>query len=287
MLKLDELLRGERVSNRTVPQEISEPPQVMKGKQTVASALHSSTEMNRFPFLICMFAFATDITADTQVTPPFPFALAFSSTTISVSRIDQTGYTKSIKFSASYAYRHLYQDALRHLETSTLTCICPKEDKLLLALHNIKISSVLQDEIDKVNASLTAQLQHVPGYAAVYLPPIFDSDAARVAHDMVFPEDSDPYPASNYGSTMRVACYGFDFLQCKQLGRSPEDCNDDGPETLILVLVYEEDYLHVGLADIYWEYDLITAGSQETCIECGERWREVCLRPGPRNGFIS
>lgn len=125
--------------------------------------------------------------------------------------------------------------------------------------------------------SLAKQLGYMPDYAAVFLPPVFDSWIQVAAQEAVFPNGSDDAGIINYGSSLNVACEGFDFLEGEHIGRTPEECNDeDGPETMILVLEYEKDYLHAGLLEIYWEWELFPVNSEDICLECGEQSREVC-----------
>lgn len=127
-----------------------------------------------------------------------------------------------------------------------------------------------------MTTSIKEDLAHEPEYAAVSVPSIFDPEISRAAHEAVFPHNSDVYGFINYGSSLKIACEGFDFLECKQTGRAPEECNDeDGPETLILVLKYEKDYLHAGVLEIIWEANLFRTDTRRTCLECAEHLQVV------------
>jgi hypothetical protein len=128
-----------------------------------------------------------------------------------------------------------------------------------------------------MTAMLTRGSAATAEYGAAFVPSIFDRHIQDAAHQAVFPDGSDVYGFINQRPNLKVACEGFDFLECKQIGRRPEECNnDDGLETLILVWEYEEDYLHAGLVEIFWEERMFPINRQKTCVRCGERRREVC-----------
>jgi hypothetical protein len=118
---------------------------------------------------------------------------------------------------------------------------------------------VFQNEIDQVNASLTAQLQHAPYFPAVFVPPIYDRDIAHAAYDALFSNASEQYAITKQVSKMRIACHGFNFLKCKELGRISGAVTTIDPRRSFLYSSTRRSIFMLGLANIFCESDLMGA----------------------------
>lgn len=222
-----------------------------------------------------IFALVRSLSSRTQGSPETPYGLAFSTTTIYASRFNASGSIEVTRLLAGREYLQYYSNVLGNLKMSISDSTGSKAYYKLSAQKNVV--AMLRKEVATMTNSLAKQLGYMPDYAAVFLPPVFDSWIQVAAQEAVFPNGSDDAGIINYGSSLNVACEGFDFLEGEHIGRTPEECNDeDGPETMILVLEYEKDYLHAGLLEIYWEWELFPVNSEDICLECGEQSREVC-----------
>jgi hypothetical protein len=113
-----------------------------------------------------------------------------------------------------------------------------------------------------------------PDYATVFLPPILHSDVQRAAQDVAIVRKI--RFIINYSSIMRIACGEFNFFNGKHVGRTLEVRDDhEGPKTMFLVLYYQRDSLHIGLAGIWWDWEMFFTEIEDTYLQCGEAFRRV------------
>ncbi|KAF1828211.1 hypothetical protein BDW02DRAFT_512930 [Decorospora gaudefroyi] len=120
-----------------------------------------------------------------------------------------------------------------------------------------------------VTESLSATLGYHPRYSAIFLPRVFNQSTKHAAMDAVF-------TSSDYDRDVRIgfhwqsACEPFDFFhRSERLGRAVGDCNEDGPESSIVVLEYEEGYLHASLVGVMFEWEGYASAYRRFCRECG------------------
>jgi hypothetical protein len=196
-----------------------------------------------------------------------PYSLSFGPATLTASRFNASGSIETTKLETGPEYQQYYHESLDKLTPGTVHGS---------SVHD-NVVATLRGEVGAMTAMLTRGSAATAEYAAVFVPSIFDGHVQDAAHEAVFPDGSDVYGFINQGPNLKVACEGFGFLECKQIRRRPEECNnDDGLETLILVLEYEEDYLRAGVVEILWEERMFPVNRQKTCVRCGERGSKVC-----------
>jgi hypothetical protein len=96
---------------------------------------------------------------------------------------------------------------------------------------------------------------------------------------MSFTPDDDDRPIVDR-SGAGAACEAYDLFHRPDLiGRAPEDCNDDGPLNIIVGIEYEQDYMHVRLYEMVYEWEGYPPNGGEFCRECGLRFEKVCEPP--------
>lgn len=204
-----------------------------------------------------------------------PYGLSFSPTTVSASRFNALGLLEVSTFSATLDYQLYFNESLRNLRDSGVKP--RRDDAYYESVAYQDIVGLLSREVDAVTADLTRQLAREPEYVVVTLPSLLEQQDIIAAGEAVFPAGSAPRGLLYQGSSLRVACGAFGFLQGKHIKRALADRDDDnGPETMVLALEYEKGYLHAGLVAIYWEYELFPVYHKKICFACGGQSREVC-----------
>jgi hypothetical protein len=188
------------------------------------------------------------------------FGLSFSPSTITASRFNSSGSIELTKFPASPEYQSYYRDAVQQFQVShnTITKFDP--------------ASIFHNSIKPVNDALRKQLRHAPEYAVIFLPSIFDHRAIIAADEAIL---QDPMYATKVGLFREAALWWYGFLDCKNLGRAPDECNDDGPRNTILLFEYEEDYLYIWVLAVDFELGLYDVSDHHICKDCGEKYRKV------------
>ncbi|KAF2123917.1 hypothetical protein P153DRAFT_303421 [Dothidotthia symphoricarpi CBS 119687] len=200
--------------------------------------------------------------ADKENNLESPFGLTFSPTTIFASRLNASGSIEITRYPVSPEYQVYYEDAVY---THGL-----QGDKT----HDAKsVASMFDHIISLVTKSLSSQLGHKPEYSTLFLPSVFDRDTLYAATEAVFPDDSLERPLK-IGLTREAACYGYGFFEGKHLGLPLEESNDDGPESLIVVLEYEDAYLYAWFVQVAFDFGTFYVSQQEICKDCGERFRD-------------
>jgi hypothetical protein len=201
-----------------------------------------------------------------------PFGITFSPSAVLASRFNSSGLVEVVKYPISTAYRTLYDQAITDHGKQKKKRGLDYYDSVE---HNGTIS-LFRQIISPINESLAKQLGHGPTYASLFLPSVFDDKIKDAAVTAVFGRDRLQTHFKN-GATHAATSYAYPFHECKYLHRAPEDCNWDGPENLILLLEYEEYYLHAFLKNMGYEPGASPVVRQELCKECGEKYRDVIL----------
>jgi len=181
-----------------------------------------------------------------------PFALTFTPTSIFASRLNASGSIEVTKHPASLAWQTYYHNAIRDFglsQTPTYQHHHLYED----TAAQEEFISWFRDAVAPVTETLTQQLGHAPYYSAVIVPSVFVSSVHFAANKALW--DREEGRELNRGSSCRIACYGLGFLEGKHVNRAPKERSDNAPpETLILVLEYEEEYMHAALEIIFWDF---------------------------------
>lgn len=192
------------------------------------------------------------------------YGLSFGATNVVASRFNSTGMVELTLFPASSEYRNLYTQAVHYFQVS--------DDEI----NEANMKSAMEVSVESIIEGLTSQIGQEPEIATLFLPSVFDWKMRSAATDAIF---SEAQHATVVGSTRRAACYGFDFLQGKNLGRPISECNDSGPKSLVLLLEYEKEYLYAWLVEVEFELGVYSPEKDRICKECGEGYREVNLLP--------
>jgi hypothetical protein len=192
------------------------------------------------------------------------FGLSFGPTTIIASRINSSNTIELTKFAASSEYCAFYGEAVRRFNVS-------KTD-----VDDASARSIFEESIKPITEALTKRLGEAPEYSALYAPSVFDYTTRLAASEVVF-QDAEYINTHTRTSPARAACWPYHFLDGKNLGRGPHECNDDGPENFIIFLEYEEEYMYAWLKLVEYELGVYQGTYSEICKDCGEKHREVCL----------
>ncbi|KAH3999425.1 hypothetical protein HBH98_087720 [Parastagonospora nodorum] len=188
------------------------------------------------------------------------FGLSFSPTTIIASRFNAIGSIELHSFPASASYQEYYQEAVE------------KDHALSDDFDEARVKSIFESNVIPINTSLTEQLGHTPEFATLFTPSIFDWKTILAAGEAVF---KDAQYMTRAAPSRQAACYGFGFLQCRNLERSLSECNDHDPESLVLLFEYEKEYLYVWLVWVSFELEVHSAEHEKICKDCGEELREA------------
>lgn len=191
-----------------------------------------------------------------------PYGLAFSPSTVIASRFNSSGNIELMKYSLGDEYQTYFQHAVQQYGS-------PMDRNRDMS----SAVSIFQKAIGPVTKSLSEQLGQMPEYAALFIPSIFDWKVRNAAVSAVFGDHLDR--AIRPGWAREATCPGYRFLEGENLGRRLEECVDEGPENMILVLEYENDYLYAWLMEVEFELQTYPVHLQEICKECGERFRDV------------
>lgn len=188
------------------------------------------------------------------------YGLSFGSNTIIASRFNSTGSIELTTFPASPEYQTLYTQVMHRNQAS------------YHGVHELDIKSTFEASVGSIIKDLTKQTGQVPEIATLFLPSIFDWKDHNIVSDTIF---SDVKYATRVAPARQAACYGYGFLEGRNLGRPIHECNDSGPSSLVLLFEYESDYLCVWLVEVEFELGVYYAQQEKICKECGEGRREV------------
>jgi hypothetical protein len=190
------------------------------------------------------------------------FGLSFGPITIIASRFNSSNTIELTKFAASSEYRAFYGEAVRRFNVS-------KTD-----VDDTSARSIFEESIKPITEALTKRLGEAPEYSALYAPSVFDYTTRLAASEVVF-QDVEYINTYTRTSPVRAACWPYHFLDGKNLGREPHECNDDGPENFIIFLEYEEEYMYAWLKLVEYELGVYQGMYSKICKGCGEKHREV------------
>ncbi|KAF1358551.1 hypothetical protein EJ07DRAFT_123746 [Lizonia empirigonia] len=155
------------------------------------------------------------------------------------------------------AHEAIYHDAVEHFDTQ------PTKP------GNLSHATVFLEAIKPMTESLEKQLGHPPVYKSLFVLSIFHS-TVRDAAEGILTEDQLDQPF-RLGWAREATCPGYGFLECRNLGRTREECVDGGPVNLIIALEYEKEYLYAWLMEVEFELQTYPAMHSGFCRECGER----------------
>jgi hypothetical protein len=192
-----------------------------------------------------------------------PFGVTFSPTTIFTSRYTAMGSVEIMRHPASPEYRKYYYDTVDKFG----------QVQEIEELQN-KARLIFQYDIAFVTKSLRKQLGHEPEFSTVFLPSVFDGNVIAAAAGILFPKTE---RITKAGPTQQAACLGFRFLEGMNLGRPIEDCNSDGPESFVLLLEYENEYLYASFMSVAFELGTYYVRHKQLCKDCGEGAHQVCV----------
>lgn len=188
------------------------------------------------------------------------YGLSFGATTIMASRFNSTGIVEVTTFPASSDYWDLYALALQRFPASNDV------------LNEVNVKAIFEESVSEIAEGLTRQMGQAPEIATLFLPSIFDWKIRLVAANATF---ANAEYATRAAPARTAACYGYGFLDGRNLGRPITECNEDGPPSLVLLFEYEKEYLYAWLVDVTFELGVYSAEKDHLCKDCGEGHREV------------
>tara|TARA_R110002003_G_scaffold124_3_gene11221 strand:- start:59924 stop:60631 length:708 start_codon:yes stop_codon:yes gene_type:complete len=194
--------------------------------------------------------------------PGIRFGITFSPTTITTSRLDASGSLELNKFPVSSSYQAHYHEAVHKFNVSNHG----------RAFDEANVKSIFHDVMNTVTEKLSEQVGHAPEYAALFLPSIFDSNTQNAASDAIH---GIPEYATKTAPSRQAACYGYGFLEGRNLGRPQDECTGYGPESLVLLLEYEQEYIYAWLLEVTFELGTYYVNTEKICKGCGEIHQEV------------
>lgn len=210
-------------------------------------------------FVNCNYAHALS-------TSESPFGITFTPTTVIASRINISGNIEIFKHPLGSGYQAVYQDALMAFETPEF------------GIRDLSSVQVFRAAIKPITEGLSERLGHPPEYKALFVPSIFRPNTRDAAAEGVLGEDHDEQ-AFRQGWAREATCPGYEFLECRNLDRVPEECAEDGPVNLVVVIEYEKDYLYAWLMEVEFELETYPPIYSKFCKECGERYLKVSHDP--------
>jgi hypothetical protein len=188
------------------------------------------------------------------------FGLSFTPSTIIASRFNSSGSVELSVFPTSPEYQSYYLDAVDKFPPS----------RQAITKHDAV--SIFHNSIAPVTEALRKQIGHAPAYAVIFLPSIFDYRALIAADDAILPN---PQYATRVGLFREAAPWWYGFLDGKNLGRAPHECNDDGPYNTVLLFEYEQDYLYIWQLAVDFDMGVYRVDDEHFCRDCGEKYRKV------------
>jgi hypothetical protein len=192
-----------------------------------------------------------------------PFGVSFSPSTIFTSRYTASGSVEITRHPASPEYRKYYYDTVDKFG----------QTQEIEELQN-NARFIFQYDIALVTENLRKQFGYEPEFSTVFLPSIFSDNVIAAAAGTLFPKTE---RITKAGPTQQAACLGFGFLDGKNLGRPIEDCNSDGPESFVLLLEYENEYLYASFMSVVFELGTYYVRHKQLCKDCGEGSHQVCI----------
>lgn len=211
------------------------------------------------------------VIASTEVATLNHYGITFTPTNIIASRLGIDGSVELIKHPASHEDRSFFQDTIRNIDRSR------DRDDYTAVNEPIETNATIdmfRNAIAPVNNRLQSQLGLKPTYASLFLPSIFHNSVISAAATAILPAYEENIN-TRHGPHRLAALYGFHFLEGKNIGRAPDECDDYCPEIIVLLLEYERDYVYAWLMIVDVELGVYYPQAKKLRVECGERYREV------------
>ena len=205
-----------------------------------------------------LITFSIQLSVQNDLTSPF--ALTFGPSSISSSRYNASGSIEIIRHPVTEEYNEYYKSAIDNFGAKN------EDESSATAMFSRAIAPVTE--------YLTKHTGHKPDYTTLFVPSTFHYITRYAASLALFSEYPDDWP-TKMGPSHQAACQGYGFLEGRNLGRPLEDCVDEGPLNLILVLEYEADYLYAWIVEVEFEFGTFPQHFERFSKECGEHAREV------------
>jgi len=187
------------------------------------------------------------------------FGLTFTPTTIIASRFVSANIVNLTKFPTTAAYRDFYLHEVYATGAS------------LRDTNDADFRSIANEAIRPLVDSLTEQL----GYAAEFTALSLQSVVRRYFWSGVVAAVFGPDYITKLRATQSAACHAYGFLEGRILGRTPEECNEEGPENYVLVLEFEADYMYAWLMEVAFDLGNYATDRNKFCEMYGEKYRQV------------
>jgi hypothetical protein len=190
------------------------------------------------------------------------FGISFGATTITASRFNSSDSLELMKFPASTEYQTYYQNAVHNFR---------------VANHGTNIAdfdSIITNTMRPITEALENQIGHVPEFSALILPAVLRRPAWNAASTVVF---RDAAYIKKVSLTRDAACWAHGFLDDRNLGRMAEEYTERGPDSFVLVLEFQAEYMHAWLMDVAFELGTYSHDEETFCRECGENYRVVSM----------
>jgi hypothetical protein len=201
-----------------------------------------------------------------------PFGITFSPSAAYASQFNSSRLIEFEQYPISSEYQAYYDNVINSHGV--------REEKRSFDHHesasHMSAVFVFRQITSPIITSLKKRLGHDPMYATLFIPSIFNDETREAAVEAIFPVNLLKL-ATKYGATQVAAGHAYDFLGCKRLNRALEECNDDGPPSLVLLLEYEKDYMCAFVKEVAFWLGTCLVASKEICVECGERYRDVSV----------
>jgi hypothetical protein len=194
-----------------------------------------------------------------------PFAISVSPTTVYASHFNAANAIEILKYPTTKAFHDRYKMLV-------LTFGAPNDDQHNMHREQLIINSTLKPAIKAWADQLG--LEQFPDVNAFFISSVFDWTFRTPAAELVFPPYT-PERASKEGPAQQAAYAAYGFLECRDLGRRIEECNEDGPTNLILTLEYEKEYLYVWVQSVEFEMGICPVLRKRFVRALGESYREV------------
>lgn len=195
-----------------------------------------------------------------------PYGLTFTPTAVVASRFNASGYIELTQIPLGSTYRKFYQHVVDQYDPSTDND-SPNDES--------GTESLFRTAVVPLTERLRNELGHEPEYVALFFPSVFSFSARTAAVDGVLGDHYDR-PMKD-GPAWQATCEAYGFLQGKNLGRDPDECNDEGPPNFVIVLEYEENFLYAWLLDVAFGLEVCYPEQSRFCKECGAKSREVSI----------
>lgn len=218
------------------------------------------------PIIFMVFAAATATFVKPSLANNFTdheprFGLTFTPTTVIASRYISKDIVDITRFPTTAEYRAYFRNEV-HAAASA------QDDPN----NEVDFKSILTDTLRPIIHNLAHQLGHAPEFSAISLPSIFQQRSRQNVTYTIF---DDAHYMWKTSLNSNVVCWPYGFLQCRNLEREYYECHEEGPESYVLVLEYEKEYLHASLVDVDFEVGVYSSNRERVCGECGEGNRDV------------